>query len=104
MAITFDNVKSLFTSGTTSQGKVTDISTIAGNLITWVFVIAGLVSVGYIVFYGIMFITSGGDPEKATKARNGLIYAIIGMIVIAATFFIMGFAFDVGKNPGSLKP
>ncbi len=78
-----------------SQGKV---ESLAVTVIGWMTIIAGVVAVAFLVYYGIMFITSGGDPEKATKARTGIIYAIIGIIVITAAYFIVSFAMGVGNT------
>ncbi|MBI2054360.1 MAG: TrbC/VirB2 family protein [Candidatus Staskawiczbacteria bacterium] len=38
---------------------------------------------------GIMFITSAGDPEKVQRARNTLLYAVVGAVVliVAASIF-----------------
>jgi hypothetical protein len=39
-----------------------------------------------IIISGILFLTSAGSPEKMTKARTALVYAIIGITIgLAAT-------------------
>lgn len=50
---------------------------------------AGFVAVIMIVISGIQFITSSGNPEAAAAARNRLIYAIIGFVVIILSFAIL---------------
>ena len=48
-------------------------------------IIAGLV----LLFAGIMYITSGSDPGKREKAKNMVMYVIIGLAVIWAAPFIV---------------
>ncbi len=42
----------------------------------------GIISVVVIILAGIRFITASGDPQSATVARNAIIYAIIGIVVV----------------------
>ena len=48
-------------------------------------VIAGLV----MLFAGITYVASGSDPGKREKAKNMVMYVIIGLIVIWAAPFIV---------------
>ena len=43
-----------------------------------------------ILFAGIMYMTSGGDQEKVTKAKKLLTYGIIGVVIMLASSFILG--------------
>ncbi len=60
--------------------------------------LGGGISIFYIFFGGIQFITSGGDEEKAKTAVKTIRYAIIGLLVIifAVTFVaIIGALFNI---------
>jgi len=48
-------------------------------------IIAGLV----LLFAGITYITSGSDPGKRDKAKNMIMYVLIGLAVIWAAPFIV---------------
>jgi uncharacterized membrane protein len=48
-------------------------------------VIAGLV----MLFAGITYVASGSDPGKREKAKNMVMYVIIGLIVIWAAPFVV---------------
>jgi hypothetical protein len=50
--------------------------------------IAGLVAVGYIIYGGILYVTSQGSPDQTGKAQNTILNALIGLIisVIAVAF------------------
>ncbi len=53
--------------------------------------IFGAVAVLIIVIAGLKFVTSAGNPQSASKARSTILYAIIGLIVIAAAEIIVTF-------------
>jgi hypothetical protein len=42
-----------------------------------------------IILSGLQYINSGGDATKATQARNGIIYALVGLIVIISAQYII---------------
>ena len=56
---------------------------IISTVLTWFLVLAGAIAVIYLIYGGILYITAGGDAEKATKGRTALINAVIGIIIIA---------------------
>lgn len=43
--------------------------------------VSGLISLVYIVIGGIKYTQSSGDSGKADKAKNTIVYALIGLIV-----------------------
>lgn len=59
------------------------------NIIFGAFLFAGIITVILIIYSGIRFITSGGDPKQVEGARKTLTYAIIGFIVILLSFAIL---------------
>lgn len=56
-----------------------------------VFAIAGGVAFLIIIVAGLRFILSQGDPQNVSKARNTIIYAVIGLIICIAAFSIVTF-------------
>lgn len=50
--------------------------------------IAGFVAIGYIIYGGILYVTSQGSPDQTGKAQNTIINALIGLVitVIAVAF------------------
>lgn len=67
----------------------TDPITTIKKVLGWLLLIAGALAVIYLIYGGILYITAGGDAEKATKGRTALINAIIGIIIIALAFAIV---------------
>jgi hypothetical protein len=58
-----------------------------GAIVTTSYIIAGIAGVAaviMIVIGGIRFMVSGGDPSSVANARNSIIFALVGLVVIAA--------------------
>lgn len=53
--------------------------------------IIGVIAVILIIINGLKFITAAGDSNSITAARNGIIYAIVGLIVVALAQIIVRF-------------
>ena len=65
---------------------------IIGALVTFVLIIAVLIALAYLIWGGIRWITSGGDKQKVTEARQHIIAAIIGLVIAFLAFFILSLA------------
>ncbi len=61
------------------------------NVINGFLYFAGTVAMFFIVFAGIKYLLSGGDPKQVEGAKKTLTYAIIGLIVVLSAFFIINF-------------
>lgn len=68
-----------------------DANTMISNSIQWVIGVAGIVAVIFVVYGGISYITSSGDPNKVQKARQTIIYALIGIVIVALAEVITAF-------------
>jgi hypothetical protein len=66
-----------------------------GDLLTRVInifsIIVGVVAVVMIIIGGLKYITSGGDSGNVSSAKNTIIYAIVGLIIVALAQFIVRF-------------
>lgn len=51
---------------------------------------AGVLALIAMIYSGIMYMTAGGDSAKAEKAKNNLVWAIIGVVVTFLAFIIIG--------------
>jgi len=61
-------------------------------------VIAGAVAVVMVVIGGFRFVTSSGNPETTKSARNTILYALIGLVVIAMAQIIVHFTLNGVAN------
>lgn len=77
-----------------SCGNV-DVTTKINNLVHTVInllsAIVGVVAVIMIIVGGLRYITSGGNDANVTSAKNTLLYAIIGLIIVALAQIIVRF-------------
>ncbi|GAC1500698.1 MAG: hypothetical protein NVS1B10_04470 [Candidatus Saccharimonadales bacterium] len=55
------------------------------------FGIIGALALLIIVLSGLRYITSAGDPEKTSRAKNGILYAVVGLIVAISAEAIVAF-------------
>ena len=53
--------------------------------------IVGIISVVMVIVGGIRYITSGGDSGKVASAQNTVLYAVIGLVVVALAQIIVQF-------------
>ena len=65
------------------------IPIVFNNLIYWALIFAGVVAVFFIIVAGLKYINSGGDQKQVQGARQTLTWAIIGLIVILFSFFLV---------------
>lgn len=61
------------------------------NIVNIVLVICGALAVLTVVIAGFRLITSRGNPSETAQARNAIIYALIGLIVLIFAFSIVNF-------------
>lgn len=59
-----------------------------------VFQIAGALAFLVIVIAGLIFVTSAGNPDRAARARNAIIYAAVGLIVSVLATVIVNFVLN----------
>ena len=70
-------------------GFASDIGGLINGVLSFVMVIAALLVFFYLIWGGIEWITSGGDKGKTESARNKITSAVIGLIVLAASYAIL---------------
>ena len=56
--------------------------------------IVGIVAVIMIIIGGLKYITSSGDAGNVTSAKNTILYAIIGLVVVALAQIIVRFVLE----------
>jgi hypothetical protein len=53
--------------------------------------VAALVAVGYVIFGGILYVTSQGSPDQTKRAQQTIINALIGVVVAMLAASIVAF-------------
>ncbi len=69
--------------GGSSPNKVPEpyIDKVLNNITNWLFAILLIVAAIFIIIAGYFFVTAAGDPEKTKRARDFIMYALIGVLV-----------------------
>jgi quinol-cytochrome oxidoreductase complex cytochrome b subunit len=71
-----------------------DANTVLSNTLNAVYLVAGIVAVIAIIIAGYTYTTSNGNAASITKAKDTILYSVIGLIVIimafAITWFVIG--------------
>lgn len=78
-----------------------DANGMVTRTIQWFIGMAGVVSAIFVVYGGIAYISSSGDPSKLQKAKSVILYALIGLAIVALAEFITAFVSEMIRNAQS---
>lgn len=78
-----------------AQDTVNNLVTTIINIFS---VIVGIVAVIMIIFGGFKYITSGGDSGNISGAKNTILFAIVGLIIVAMAQIIVRFVLARATN------
>lgn len=75
----------------TCKDTGTDLNKVISTVINLLSIIVAIAAVIMIIISGLRFITSNGDSSSVSSAKNGIIYALIGLVVVALAQVIVKF-------------
>lgn len=75
-------------SGEDAEDRVNEIIRLVINIFS---LVVGVISVIMIIIGGLKYITSGGESSNVSGAKNTILYAVIGLIVVALAQVIVRF-------------
>ncbi|MEI8360566.1 MAG: hypothetical protein WCG01_00300 [bacterium] len=84
------------------RGKETDISVLAGTLIGQVLAFVGVIFFALILYGGFKWMTAQGNAKQAEEARDIMVRAALGLIIIFSAYAITAFIGDMAQNPGGI--
>ena len=73
----------------TSDTTDTTLNNVIKTVINFLSVAVGLFAVIELIYGGFRYITSGGDSGKISGAKNHLIYALLGLVIVAVAQVIV---------------
>ncbi len=79
---------------TPDSGATGNINSTIKTIINLLSVLVGIVAVVMIVVAGFKYITSAGDSNKVSSAKSTLLYAIIGLVLVALAQIIVKFVLN----------
>ncbi len=73
------------------QKAPTSLSDVIKNITNVLLWIVGVVAVIVLIIGGLMYITSAGDTEKTKRAKDAILYAVVGIVIAALAYAIVNF-------------
>ncbi len=66
-----------------------DIRELAKTILNFILGFLGFVAVVYIIYGGFLYVASGGNEENTAKGKKIILYALVGIVIILASFAIV---------------
>lgn len=73
------------------KDEVGDANSLVKNIVNVILWVVGILSVIMLIWGGIRYITSAGDSNKVTAAKNTIMYAVVGLVIAILAFAITNF-------------
>lgn len=91
----YDSQSGTYVNETAGQNDPeTTFGRIAKDILNLVSIIAGMVTVFMVIYGGFRFLTSAGNPESTKAGKNAILYAFIGLIIIAFAQIMVKFVLN----------
>lgn len=74
-----------------ANADVAELPDVVVNILNGIIAVSGLVAVIFVIVGGVQYMTSAGDAGKLKKAKDTIIYAVIGLIICVLAFAIVNF-------------
>ncbi|MBQ6320893.1 hypothetical protein IJI17_01555 [Candidatus Saccharibacteria bacterium] len=72
-------------------GNTTNVESVVATVINTILYVVGILAVVMVIFGGVQYTTSAGDQAKVTKAKNTILYGLIGLVVAILAYAIVNF-------------
>ena len=76
------------------QTTTRSLPEIIGNIIQWILGLVGVVLLIMFIYGGVLYATSAGNEEKVETGKKVMLYAIIGVVIIALSFALTRYVID----------
>lgn len=73
------------------------------NVIEMALILAGWIALGFILYGGFLFITSGGNASQVEKARKSILNAVIGLVISIGAIVISNLAFSLLSDTATVN-
>ena len=75
------------------------ILVIVGGVARLLAILGGVLSAVFIAYAGIQWMSASGDPQKMATARNSLIGALVGLVIVGIAFLVPGIISELVIEP-----
>jgi len=88
---TYTDPNTNLTACTPQITSLSDVWLIVAAIIEILLQLSALIAVVFVMYGGFMYITSSGDPNKATQARQTILAAVIGLVIAISAAAVVGY-------------
>lgn len=81
-----------------SSSPSTTLGTLAHTIVNTFTYVVGVISIIMLIVAAFKYVTSGGESSKVSSAKNTLIYALVGIVVVVAAQVIVSFVANTASN------
>ncbi len=82
-------------SATVCTTPTNDFNAVVAIIVNTLLFLIGAISVLMVIVGAFMYTTSGGDSAQLTKAKNTILYSIVGLVVAALAYAIVTYVVSV---------
>lgn len=74
--------------------QLNDLVQLLINISDWILAVSGAAALLAFIIGGVMFLISGGSPDRVTSGKNWLKGAIIGLVIVFTSYMIIDFVMN----------
>ncbi len=82
-----DSIKTI--AGENKLGQAKSTKEIMQSIVKWLLSLIGTIAVISLLYGGFLYITSQGEEKQAEKAKNIILYSVIGIIIIGLSAIVV---------------
>lgn len=80
------------------SGDVVKVQSFIQSVIQVLVTLSGLVAAGFIVWGGVGYITSSGNPEALERSKKTILYSAVGLTFVLGAFVISNIVSDLATT------
>ena len=93
--------QSITCSATGTDNTTSVVGSLATEIVNIFTVVVGAASIFMIIYGGFRYITSGGSSERVGSAKNTIIYAIVGLVIVGIAQTLVHFVLSKSGQVGT---
>lgn len=75
--------------------NASDLGKVIANGINFLFVVAAMLALVFLIIGGVKWLTSQGEKEGVNKARETIVASIVGLVIIFLSYLIVNFVLNL---------
>lgn len=84
-----------------ATGGETDFKSLVQTILNYFLGFLGFVATIMVIYGGVLYVTSAGNPENVEKAKKILLYAVVGIVIILLSFAMVNTILGAGASSSS---